>query len=280
MTAKPSFTTANGLATLGAKLIRLRNQLESRFLQWADEWNAEAMLFPPLMRVADLDKLDYFRNFPHLVTIASRIRPECLTADYPNSSPVDSIPSSHLDSSQYVLPSAACYSIYIHLRDSVLDAPKYVTTVATCFRNENEYKGLQRLLGFTMREIVCIGDSETVKTYLDTFKRRLSAFAAEIDLPLEKQVATDPFYQPQSSRALVQSLFPVKEEFVYGGSVAIASGNFHRNFFGERCNIRMADGSLAHSGCVAFGIERWLHALIDRFGEDVDIEAGNRSRNE
>jgi len=217
MTTKTSFTTTNGLATLGTKLIGLKDQLESRFLQWAAECSAEAMLFPPLMRVADLDNLDYFRNFPHLVTVASRIKPDCLTVDYPNRSPIDSIPSAHMDSSEYVLPSAACYNIYIHMRDSVLDKPKYVTTVATCFRNENAYNGLQRLWGFTMREIVCIGDSETVKTYLESFKKRIADFAAEIDLPLEKQVATDPFYQPQGSRALAQSLFPVKEEFVFDG---------------------------------------------------------------
>lgn len=273
MTTKPSFTTANGLATLGAKAVRLRDQLENRFLHWAAECRAEVMAFPPLMRVADLDKLDYFRNFPHLVTIASRIRSDCLGADYASGASVNSIPSSHMDPSGYVLPSAACYSIYIDLRDSVIDGPKYVTTVANCFRNEDEYKGLQRLWGFTMREIVCIADSETVKSHLDSFKRRISAFAEEICLPLEKRMATDPFYQQQSSRALMQSLFPVKEEFVYGDSVAIASVNYHRNFFGERCNIRLADGTAAHSGCVAFGIERWLHALFDRFGEDFEIAA-------
>lgn len=271
MTTKPPFTTANGLATLGAKAVRLRDQLENEFLQWAAECSAEVMAFPPLMRVADLDKLDYFRNFPQLVTIASRLRSDSLAVDYASGASINSIPPSHMDTSEYVLPSAACYNIYLDLRDSIINGPKYVTTVANCFRNEDEYEGLQRLWGFTMREIVCIADAETVRAHLDSFKRRISAFADKIGLPLEKQTATDPFYQQQSSRALMQSLFPVKEEFVYAGSVAIASVNYHRNFFGERCNIRLANGTAAHSGCVAFGIERWLHALFDRFGEDFEI---------
>lgn len=271
MSTKYSFATANGLATLGPAAVQLRDQLENRFLQWAAECRAEVMAFPPLMRVEDLDKLDYFRNFPHLVTVASRIRPDCIPGNYANGASVNSIPASHIGPSNYVLPSAACYSIYIDLHDSMIHEPKYVTTVANCFRNEDEYEGLQRLWGFTMREIVCIADSDTVKTHLDSFKRRIAGFAEDIDLPLEKQMATDPFYQQQSSRALMQSLFPVKEEFVYGGSVAIASANYHRNFFGERCNIRLADGSPAHSGCVAFGIERWIHALFDRFGNDFAL---------
>ena len=65
----------------------------------------------------------------------------------------------------------------------------------------------------------------------------------------------------------MQQLFPVKEEFVYNGSLAIASVNFHRNFFGERLDIRTGDGAYAFSGCVAFGLERWISALGDHFGE-------------
>jgi hypothetical protein len=61
-------------------------------------------------------------------------------------------------------------------------------------------------------------------------------------------------------------LFPVKEEFVFGDSLAIASVNFHRNFFGERCAITLPDGGPAFTSCVAFGLERWLAALADHFG--------------
>jgi hypothetical protein len=92
---------------------------------------------------------------------------------------------------------------------------------------------------------------------------------ARIGLSTRVEVATDPFYQPQSSRALLQQLFPAKREFVYGESLAVASVNFHRNFFGERCRIRTKDGEPAFSGCVAFGLERWLHALLEIFGHDV-----------
>jgi seryl-tRNA synthetase len=91
-----------------------------------------------------------------------------------------------------------------------------------------------------------------------------------LGLGLATEIGADPFYEPQSSRALMQQLFPQKEELVYQGSVAIGSVNFHRNFFGERCDIRTSDGQPAFTGCVAFGIERWLYALLDRFQNDVE----------
>ena len=68
----------------------------------------------------------------------------------------------------------------------------------------------------------------------------------------------------EGGKAKMQRLFPVKEEFVVGG-LAIGSVNYHRNFFGERCGI-LAGEDTAHTSCLAFGLERWVHVLTDRFG--------------
>jgi hypothetical protein len=32
----------------------------------------------------------------------------------------------------------------------------------------------------------------------------------------------------------------------------------------------MLNGETAFSGCVAFGIERWLNALLDHFSDDIE----------
>lgn len=265
------FSVHNGLTTFGPEVIHIIELLESRFLSWARTLDSTAMLFPPLMEVKDLEKFDYFINFPHLALLTSRIHSQRLESYAQEGKNIASIPQSHLVSSDYVLPSAACYNIYLHLRETTLTAPKYVTTVAQCFRNEAEYPGLQRLWGFRMREIVCIGSQDDVQTFLDKLKAIIQAFVDEIQLPLHLEIANDPFYDMRGRRALMQQLSPVKFEFVYDGSVAIASANFHRNFFGERCNIRTSDGAFAFSGCIAFGIERWLHALFKHFGDADQI---------
>ena len=266
----PIYQVNRGLATLGPELIAVREALEKRFLGWAAEVGARSMLFPPLIRAADLHRFDYFSNFPHLAVVASRLDGAAIDGHYLQGEPVDAIPAEHMTAGQYVLPSAACYNVYLHLEDAVLAEPCHVTTVANCFRNENSYNELQRLWSFHMREIVCLGSADVVKEYLGSFKQLIRGFVEEIGLLLRLDFATDPFYQPQSSTAKLQKLFPQKEEFVYGDSLAIASLNFHRNFFGERCNIRLADGSHAFTGCVAFGLERWLHALLDRYQQDTE----------
>jgi seryl-tRNA synthetase len=263
----PGFAVRGGLATLGPDLVRLRDALEGRFLSWAAGCGAAPMLFPPLMRVEDLDRLDYFKNFPQLPLLAAPLKTECLHEFSARGAAAPEIDGGNLANAGYALPSAACYNIYLHLTGTVLEGTRYVTTVASCFRNEQRFEDLRRLWGFTMREIVAVGTREEVQAHLVRFKGEILRFADRLGLGLTVAAGNDPFYQPQSSRALLQQLFPQKEELLYGGSLAIASLNFHRNFFGERCQIRTADGAPAFTGCVAFGVERWLHACLDRCGD-------------
>ncbi|MEJ9218150.1 hypothetical protein P4H46_08160 [Paenibacillus glucanolyticus] len=267
---KALYSIAQGLATFGEGAIKIVEKLDSIFLELAREVNAEYNVYPPLMKVQELARLDYFKNFPHLGLTVSQLSPESCDC-FTNDTSVDAIQSEyHLDS-HYMLPSAACYNIYLNMQGQVLPQTKYVTTIARCYRNENEYNELKRLWSFQMREIVCIGSTEDVQTHLKQHKTKILSLAEKLGLQIEIQVATDPFYDKDGSKALLQRLDPVKEEFVYGSSVSIASVNYHRNFFGERCNIKDSSGNSVFSGCVAFGIERWLHALLETYDQNIDV---------
>lgn len=251
------------MATLGPDLLKARELLEQRFLAWASECGAVRMLFPPLMKVADLERFDYFQNFPHLALLAAPLSDHSVNDASTHSAADGGVPGELLAASEYALASAACYPAYLSLRGMTLQSAQYITTVATCYRNEQTYQGLRRLRAFTMREIICVGPRNSVQAHLTAFKSEIPAFAGELGLELAICPANDPFFQRDGGRAAMQKLFPVKEEFVYGGSLAIASVNFHRNFFGQRCGIGLPDGGPAFTGCVAFGLERWLAALLE-----------------
>ena len=97
-------------------------------------------MFPPLL-VSDLDGIDYFDSF---LIWASRWKHEESKPSSARDETIVAIPGSDLCACGHMLPSAACYPAYFHLRGKTLEAPS-ITTVATCFRNEVEYRGLQRL---------------------------------------------------------------------------------------------------------------------------------------
>ncbi|WP_328966717.1 aminoacyl--tRNA ligase-related protein [Streptomyces sp. NBC_00239] len=260
----------DGLVTLGPEAVRLRTALDAVFTGWAAAADAAEVLYPPLIPVADLARFDYFTNFPHLVLAAAPVNTDA-AADLPThpAEPGTTLGGHQLAEAGLVLPSAACYNAYLSLSGARLDEPVRFTTIAQCFRRETHYEGLRRLHGFTMREIIAVGDAGTVKDHLTAHKALILDFAAHVGLDLTTEVATDPFFDANGSRAVMQRLFPTKEEFVADGGLAIASVNYHRNFFGDRADIAYA-GEQAHTSCVAFGIERWLHVLAARFDGDWD----------
>jgi seryl-tRNA synthetase len=258
--------TDNGLGVLDGSQLRLLRAIDAVFLRLAAGWDAAEFRFPFLMRCKDLDTFDYYDNFPHLGLAATRLDPERLGGLLADSArPVDRMPTEVMEPTAFALPSAACYSVYLDLAGSTLPAEGTMrTTVGTCFRNEDHYQGLQRLLGFSMREIVCVGGEEAAKNHLLRAKDAVTALFAELGLDHRLEVATDPFFDKDGGKAKMQRLFPVKEEFVVDG-LAIGSVNYHRNFFGERCAIQAGDEP-AHTSCLAFGLERWVHTLTERFG--------------
>ena len=260
----------NGQSTISGKLLELDRKLDELFLRWANEWGALEYRFPTFIPARELAKLDYFGSFPHLVTFPVVLDPSEGNLDrFANGTPLNERGEVQMTDTAPiwdVLTPAACYHLYVQFQGEKLDRPLYATTRATCFRREEYYAPLQRQWSFSMRELVCIGTADEVKTFLSSTQERVTEFFDRIRLTIDWQNATDPFFNPsRNPKFLTQKLDPVKTEMVFQGSLAIGSVNFHRNYFGEAFDI-WRDGDEAYSGCVAFGVERWLYAWLAEFG--------------
>lgn len=249
-----------GLQALTGDQAALLRAVDGVFESWGTESGAESMIPPSLLPVESLARLDFYENFPHQALVAA---PLDLTKREPGTVPAE-FPPQALEPAGLALPSAACFAVYLHHAGRQLPGGTTVTLLGRCFRREERYDGLRRLLGFHMREIVALGSREHAQRHLDEYGQRIEAFTGALGLRVHKQAATDPFYDRGGQRALLQRLSPVKHEFQVG-DLAIASLNIHRNFFGERCDITLA-GEPVFTSCVAFGLERWLAVLRDRFG--------------
>jgi seryl-tRNA synthetase len=260
----------NGQSAFGGPLFQLFHRLDRLFLTWAAECRAREHHFPPFIPAKALAKLDYFRSFPHLITF-----PVTLDASEENlkqfgeGTPMNEQGEIQLTATapiRDVITPAACYHFYHFFQGEHFEQPAYLTTRAHCFRRESHYLPLQRQWSFSMREIVCIGSSEEVKAFLARYQERLSRFFEKRGLPVVWKDASDPFFNPsQNPKYLLQKLAPVKQEMVFEDRLAVGSVNFHRNYFGEAFGIQR-EGSEAFSGCVAFGLERWIYLFLTHFG--------------
>ncbi|ARQ68475.1 hypothetical protein [Streptomyces marincola] len=258
-----------GLVILGPGPTALLQELERTFTGWGLDAGAAQIAPPPVFPVAELERFDVYDNFPHLNLVAG---PLDLT-DGTGPPTAGGFDNDRLSQARWGLPHATCYGAYLFHAGTEVPGDTLVTLVNRCFRNEEHYDGLRRLLSFQMREIVALGSFAHTQRVIAEFTERIQRFAEALDLKLDRVAASDPFFQQDGGRALLQRLSPVKHEFV-SGDLAIASVNTHRNFFGERCDIRLAgSGEHASTGCVAFGLERWLSVLLDQHGDDADRAA-------
>lgn len=266
-----------GYAALSGALQQLFTEVDAEFSGWAREMGAEAHHFPSLIALSDLAPIAYLQSFPQLATFACAPSPErrSLRAFAERNRIADRVqPDREWSGASQILTPATCYHFYPRLAGNELGEDRVLTAVCACHRRERQYQPLRRQWCFNMRELVCIGGPDAVESFVNECQQRIERLVARLDLTAHWQTATDPFFDPsRDPKALAQQIEPVKRELTLEDGLAIASINRHRAFFGECYEIRR-HGKPAHSACVAFGLERWLYALVRKGGSETSLRPG------
>ncbi len=235
-----------------------------------EEWRV-----PPAIPLIALERADYFTSFPQWLTVAAH-----LDADMDAMQRVATAASPALACRRALAPAdvalmpAVCYHVYASLADSVLPAARRVAVRGTCWRHEGERLApLERGWAFTMLEVVCLGSPRDVEEFLSCAVRRATDFAEALGLRATIADASDPFFAPTGrGKALLQRMKRLKRELLLpidpDRTIAAASFNDHQTFFGEAFGIRDAHEAPISTGCMAFGIERWLLAMLAAYGPE------------
>ena len=240
---------------------------------------AEVLRFAPVMSRKHLERHGYLKSFPNLLGCVS-----CLSgSEREIRGVVDRFEAGEgdwtgeLGAADLVLAPAACYPVYpLAAERGAVPADGLVFDVACdCFRREPS-RDIDRFQSFRMREYVCIGAPDQIRAFREAWVERAKGIADRLGLSYRVDIATDPFFgrvgqlaaQMQLEDALkFELLVPVRsaEE-----PTACMSFNYHKDHFGEVWGLHMADGQLAHTCCVAFGMDRLAVALFATHGVDVD----------
>jgi hypothetical protein len=219
--------------------------------------------FDSLLSVEELDALGYVRNFPHLTCLMCAVD-EADRKLFSGGEKSISHAYSPSSTSMSLLP-ATCYKVYLDLKGQALPAPRVVGCIARCFRHEDKPLDHYRGFNFTMKEYVCLGAADDAKRHLEKGSAAVDRLMQALDIPFSYEVASDPFFDMSGSVATFANISPTKREVTFDGH-AVASLNYHRNYFGRKFDISLDDAAI-HSSCVAFGLERWIAMLGERFGD-------------
>jgi seryl-tRNA synthetase len=239
----------------------------------------ERMAFPPLLPRDQLEKIGYLKSFPHLAgSVFAFEGSEAQAAELHERACRHEDWSEFQGMSDLVLTPAACYPVYPAIAARGALAPGGVTVDAGgsyVFRHEPSGDPA-RLQMFHQREIVRIGEPETVAAWRDGWRDRSIELLRRIGLDAHFDVAADPFFG-RSGRLLARSQrsqalkFEVLVQIAGPEPTAVASFNYHQDHFSSTYGITMeSGGGPAHTACLGFGLERITLALLRTHGLDVD----------
>jgi seryl-tRNA synthetase len=236
------------------------------------EPSTEVLRFPPVMSRQMLEKSGYLQSFPHLLGCVS-----CLEG---NESEIrTSVANGNwvkgLAATELVLAPAACYPVYPFqaAQGALPPEGKLFDIAAECFRHETTHEP-GRLQSFRMREYVCLGTPEQAVDFCKRWIPRAESIAHLLALPYSIAPASDPFFGRAGRLAALSQieqslkfelLIPVISE---EEPTACMSFNYHLDHFGSTWNLRSSSGNIAHTSCVAFGMDRLALAIFATHGID------------
>lgn len=260
----------NAIAELATNCGQKPNAKSQTLSTTVAEW-----AMPSAMSFETLERAHYFDSFPHWLTAASHLRnDEAVLERVAKAANPGIVAARALDIASNALPPAVCYHTYAALADSTIGAPVVMTAEETCWRHEGaRLAALERAWAFRMREIVFLGEANEAEEFRQAQIENVCAFAESVGLSARVELATDPFFAPTArGRAMLQLVKALKHELVIdrpdATSLAISSFNNHERFFGDAFGIRLSSGESATTACVAFGIERWMLAILMTHGVD------------
>ena len=240
------------------------------------EAGTEVLRFPPVMSRRNLEKSGYLHSFPHLLGAVCCLHGGEAEIRAAVERPAKDGWTASLAPTDLVLSPAACYPVYplAASRGAVPGKGLIFDVACDCFRHEPS-RNLDRMQSFRMREYVFIGEPEQVTAFRAGWIERAQGIARQLGLTHQLAGASDPFFGrvgkimavSQMEQALkLEMLIPVRSA---EDPTACMSFNCHRDHFGATWGLRCENGEVAHTGCVAFGIDRLALALFAQHGVDL-----------
>lgn len=237
---------------------------------------AESLTFPPIVARALIEQVGYMDNFPQLSgSIHSFFGDERRARQLSERVHAGERWEDLLEITEAMLTPAACYPVYPLFSGLLRQGGRLVTTMNWVYRHEPSAEPT-RLQAFRMREFIRVGTPDEVLAWRNTWLARGLALLRSLGLPVESEVANDPFFgragkimaaSQRDQRLKFEILVPVISA---ERPTAICSFNWHQDHFSGAFGIRSSDGEVASTACLGFGLERVTLALLKTHGIDPE----------
>jgi seryl-tRNA synthetase len=267
-------TGVRGLYGRGGVFERVCEAFDALATAEAKAAGCEVLRFPPLIHRGDYQKIDHIRNFPDLMGSVHTFT----GGDAEHLAMLERFEagedwSRELRPAETMLTPAICYPLYPTLAGTLPAGGGRYDLLGYAFRHEPS-DDPARMQVFRQREFVRVGTPQEALAHRDEWLARGEKLLSWVGLKPQRVVANDPFFgRGGKLMKATQREQELKYELVVPivpgeNPTAVASSNYHLDHFGLAFGIRSADGEVAHSACIGFGLERIALALFSTHGFD------------
>lgn len=267
-------TGTDGLWARGAVFEGIAEAVAGLVRRLGADQDPVVVRFPPLVSAGTLSSSGFLRSFPDLAGVV-----HCFAGDERGHARLLRLVAQEgswatgLAPAGLALCSSACHPLYPTIAGTLPPGGGHWDVYGTVFRHEPS-RDPARMQSFRQYEIVYVGQPRAAADHRDTWRERSLDLLGTLGLDPVAEAAHDPFFG-RAGRMLAegQEAGGLKHEVLGQAGpgdqlTALASSNYHLSHFGEAFGIRCADGEVAHSACVGFGIERIVLALLWHHGLD------------
>ena len=270
-----------GIIAMGDMMHQLCNFFDREIVKIAQEtFDVKLMYYPALIKYETLDKIDYVNELPQFLMFVTSIQGTIKEYyDYKKVGFDYNTDIKKTEGLRLCLPPSVCYHIYEQYNHKNLNGKNLVlSAVGRTFRNEGNYaKELERLLDFTMREVVFLGDKEFVeKSNVRIFLGKIIEFLQKLELSGRIVSADDLFYKGEEEidirvlQKIKKSKYEIRLKLNKNDELAVGSFNLHGKFFGEKFEIKYDQDNFACTSCTGYGLERFAYAFLCQYGVDLN----------
>ncbi len=264
------------LRGLAAQLLALVDQKVLSI--FATEFRAELEIFPSTIKSETLHRCNHFTSFPEHMDFVAHLKQDLevlsgFSSDCRTEGWSASLHDGRMSGQDFAVSPSCCYHAYEGMEGWDLEKPgRCITAILNCHRYEGaNHKSLSRLRSFTMREVIWVGQPAFVISCRARAEELMQRWARDWELSCTLEAANDMFFTEDFAvKASFQRQQEAKRELrmdipLDENSISVFSSNFHATTFGKAFGITVG-GRPAVSGCVGWGCERWVYALLSQFG--------------
>lgn len=267
----------DGLVSLGNNAVVLYEYFDEVFKNIALKYGAVEERYPVLLGIDTMNNTGYFRRTPQYSMFCSNLTEDVEQLELlKNENFCENSIEEVLEKPSFTLSPSACFHVYEKYKNRILNQNTIITLNQSVFRNEGRLNWYEfgRLRDYHVREIVFFGDDSYVECMRKNILEETKKVLKDLKLNSNVTVASDPFIMPKMIRfkkiqMMQRSKYEVRVSYGENETLAVASFNLHGTAFTEPFHIGVNGVENVVSGCVGFGIERWVMCFLAQYGSDL-----------